>query len=157
MKELLRRIWKGGLEIVTLDLENPAKLAVSSGTVIDDNIAFRRPQSATPTGDSSSSCRYGGSLEYGGGQREWQFATKHYRRHSVVSATTHSCGSGATKRIGIAADTAAPAEEDGLLTIGARGHLAPTRWFHPLPNGAGRRPSHSRPCFSPRRLGQVVA
>jgi hypothetical protein len=49
MKELLRRIWKGGLEIVTLDLENPAKLPVSSGTVIDDNIAFRRPQSATPT------------------------------------------------------------------------------------------------------------
>jgi hypothetical protein len=48
IKELLRRVWKGGIELVTLDLENPEKLPVGPGTVIDDNIAFRRAQSATP-------------------------------------------------------------------------------------------------------------
>jgi cytochrome P450 len=48
MKELLRRIWNGGLEIVTLDLQNPAKLPVGPGTVIDDNIGFRRAQCAIP-------------------------------------------------------------------------------------------------------------
>jgi hypothetical protein len=61
--------------------------------------------------------------------------TKHYRRQSVVSATTRNLGSGATKRVGIGADTAAPAEEDALLTIGAR-VISATRWFHRLPNAA---------------------
>jgi hypothetical protein len=63
-------------------------------------------------------------LKYVDAQRNWQCMTKHYRRHSVVSATTRSLGSCATKRIGIGADTAAPAQEDGLLNR-RQDHLPP--------------------------------
>ena len=42
VEELLRTVWQGGIELVTLDLEHPEKLPVGPGTVINDNIAFRR-------------------------------------------------------------------------------------------------------------------
>ena len=42
IKDLLRTVWHGGIEFVTLDLENPERLPVGPGTVIDDKIAFSR-------------------------------------------------------------------------------------------------------------------
>jgi cytochrome P450 len=42
VKDLLRTIWREGVEIVRLDLERPEKLPVSPRTVIDDNIGFRQ-------------------------------------------------------------------------------------------------------------------
>jgi cytochrome P450 len=42
IKELLRTVWRGGLEFIRLDLEQPAKIPVSPRTVIDDNIGFQR-------------------------------------------------------------------------------------------------------------------
>jgi hypothetical protein len=48
LKEFLRTAWRNGIEFVTLDLEQPETLPVSPRTVIDDNIAFRRAQSASP-------------------------------------------------------------------------------------------------------------
>lgn len=42
LKELLRTVWRDGIEFITLDLEHPEKLPVSPRTVIDDNIGFRR-------------------------------------------------------------------------------------------------------------------
>jgi cytochrome P450 len=42
IKDLLRTVWKGGIEFVTLDLEHPEKLPLGPGTIIDDTIAFRR-------------------------------------------------------------------------------------------------------------------
>jgi hypothetical protein len=42
IKDLLRTVWRGGIEFVTLDLENPERLPVGPGTVIDDTIAFNR-------------------------------------------------------------------------------------------------------------------
>jgi hypothetical protein len=42
IKELLRTVWRGGLEFIKLDLEQSAKIPVSPRTVIDDNIGFQR-------------------------------------------------------------------------------------------------------------------
>jgi cytochrome P450 len=42
IKDLLHTVWQGGIEFVTLDLENPERLPVGPGTVIDDKIAFSR-------------------------------------------------------------------------------------------------------------------
>jgi len=42
VKDLLRTIWRGGIEITGLDLEHPQKLPVSPRTVIDDNLGFRQ-------------------------------------------------------------------------------------------------------------------
>jgi hypothetical protein len=42
LAELLRTVWQGGIEFVTLDLEQPEQLPVGPGTVITDTIAFRR-------------------------------------------------------------------------------------------------------------------
>ena len=44
IKELLRKVWADQLSFVKLDLATPEKLPVGPGTVIDDNIAFRRGQ-----------------------------------------------------------------------------------------------------------------
>lgn len=44
LKELLREVWREGIEFVTLALERPEKLPVSPRTVIDDNIGFRREE-----------------------------------------------------------------------------------------------------------------
>jgi hypothetical protein len=43
-KDVLRTVWTGGLEFVTLDLEQPEKLPVAPRAVIDDNIGFQRAQ-----------------------------------------------------------------------------------------------------------------
>ncbi|WP_377271621.1 hypothetical protein [Peterkaempfera sp. SMS 1(5)a] len=42
VKDLLRTIWREGIEIVGLDVEHPEKLPVSPRTVIDDNLSFRK-------------------------------------------------------------------------------------------------------------------
>jgi hypothetical protein len=42
VKELLRTVSRDGIEFVTLDVEQPAKLPVSPRTVIDDNVGFQR-------------------------------------------------------------------------------------------------------------------
>jgi hypothetical protein len=42
IKDMLRKAWKDRISFVKLDLETPEKLPVGPGTVIDDNIAFRR-------------------------------------------------------------------------------------------------------------------
>jgi cytochrome P450 len=44
IKELLRKAWADQLSFVKLDLATPDKLPVGPGTVIDDDIAFRRGQ-----------------------------------------------------------------------------------------------------------------
>jgi cytochrome P450 len=41
-KELLRTVWRDGIEFVALDLERPEKVPVAPRFVIDDNIGFRR-------------------------------------------------------------------------------------------------------------------
>ena len=41
VKELLRTVWRRGIEFAMLDLEQPAKMPVSQRTVIDDNVGFR--------------------------------------------------------------------------------------------------------------------
>ena len=42
IKDLLRTVWQGGIEFVTLDLEHPERLPVGPGTVIEDTIAFKK-------------------------------------------------------------------------------------------------------------------
>ena len=42
LKELLRTVWREGIEFVTLDLEQPEKVPAAPRLVIDDNIGFRR-------------------------------------------------------------------------------------------------------------------
>jgi cytochrome P450 len=44
VKELLRVVWRDGIEFVRLDVEQPAKIPVSPRTVIDDNIGFQRAE-----------------------------------------------------------------------------------------------------------------
>jgi hypothetical protein len=42
IKEFLRAVWRNKISFVKLDIENPALVPVNPGTVILDNIAFRR-------------------------------------------------------------------------------------------------------------------
>jgi hypothetical protein len=42
IKEFLRAIWKDKISFVKLDLENPEKVPVNPGTVLLDNIAFKK-------------------------------------------------------------------------------------------------------------------
>src|SRR3954465_11382553 len=44
VKELLRMVWRDGIEFVELDLAQPAKIPVSPRTVIDDNVGFQRTE-----------------------------------------------------------------------------------------------------------------
>jgi hypothetical protein len=44
IKEFLRTVWKGGIAFVKLGLANPEKLPVGPGTVIPDNIGFKRAE-----------------------------------------------------------------------------------------------------------------
>jgi hypothetical protein len=44
VKELLRMVWRDGIQFVTLDLEQSAKLLVSPRTVVADSIGFQRAE-----------------------------------------------------------------------------------------------------------------
>ncbi|MFC9635075.1 hypothetical protein ACFTY8_38950 [Streptomyces mirabilis] len=46
LKEVLRTVWRNGLEFIRLDLEQPKRIPVSPRTVIDDNIGFKLGKSA---------------------------------------------------------------------------------------------------------------
>jgi hypothetical protein len=48
IKAFLRRAWTGGFRFTTLDLENPERLAVGPGVVVDDVIAFTREELGAP-------------------------------------------------------------------------------------------------------------
>jgi hypothetical protein len=41
-KEFLRKIWKDRISFVKLDLASPEKVPVNPGTVLLDNITFKR-------------------------------------------------------------------------------------------------------------------
>ena len=53
IKDLLRAVWKDGIEFITLDLDQPVKLPVGPGTVIEDTMAFTRAGAAPPREDES--------------------------------------------------------------------------------------------------------
>ncbi|MDC0667105.1 hypothetical protein [Nannocystis radixulma] len=42
IKEFLRKVWKDKISFVKLDLEHPAEIPVNPGTVLHDNITFKR-------------------------------------------------------------------------------------------------------------------
>jgi len=42
VKEFLRAVWKDKISFVKLELENPEKVPVSPGTVLNDDVAFKR-------------------------------------------------------------------------------------------------------------------
>ena len=42
VKEFLRAVWRDKISFVKLDLENPEKVPVNPGTVLNDDIAFTR-------------------------------------------------------------------------------------------------------------------
>jgi hypothetical protein len=41
IKEFLRKVWKAKISFVKLDLENPEKVPVNPGTVLNDDITFK--------------------------------------------------------------------------------------------------------------------
>ena len=42
IKEFLRAVWKNKIEFVKLDIESPTLVPVNPGTVLLDNISFKR-------------------------------------------------------------------------------------------------------------------
>jgi cytochrome P450 len=47
-KDLLRTVWAGGIEFITLDPDHPERLPVAPRVVIDDNVGFRRHRAGSP-------------------------------------------------------------------------------------------------------------
>ena len=42
IKEFLRKVWKDKISFVKLDLENPEKVPVNPGTVLNDDVSFKK-------------------------------------------------------------------------------------------------------------------